>query len=182
MKTSSQTVAKRTKADQHEQFSKIPPGDRLRALTVRAIMTGEVCTARPTWTLLDAARVMRDKHVSGLPVVDDTNRVVGVLSEFDILADLDRSVGVGSVRGVLDLLLEVEGRTTLSRLDQCLRRLEKVRVAEVMTQRVVTVDPDASMGEAARLLRAFSARRLPVVEAGHLAGIVTYQNIVDALG
>ncbi len=159
-------------------YSEIPTGDRARALTVRAIMTREVVTARPTWSLLRAARTLREKRVSGLPVLDDTDRVVGVLSERDILADLDRSVGVGSVRGVLDLLLESEARTTISRFDQCLRRLEHARVSEAMTRRVVTVDPDASMGEAARILRTFSVKRLPVVDEGRLVGILTRQNIV----
>jgi CBS domain-containing protein len=145
-------------------------------------MTHDVYTARPSWSLLDAARVMREKHVSGLPVLDDANRVVGILSECDILADLDRAVGVGSARGVLDLLLEAEGRSTLSRIDQCLRRLEKAHVEETMIKRVVTVDPDASMAEAIRLLRVYSIRRLPVVDGGRLAGIVTRENIVGALG
>ncbi len=162
-------------------FSKIPIGDRLRALTVGAIMTREVFTARPQWTLLEATQRMREKHVSGLPVVEEGDRVVGVLSERDVLADLDRAVGVGSVRGFLDLLLELEAVTTINRLDQCLRRLEKARVAEAMTSRVVSVDPDASMGEAARRLRAFGVKRLPVVDEGRLVGIVTRQNIVDAL-
>ncbi len=182
MKAVSHSAANKAPAPDPEEFTNIPPADRARALTVRAIMTREVCTARPAWSLLDAARVMRDKHVSGLPVVDDGDRVVGVISEFDILADLDRALGVGSVRGVLDLLLEAESRTTVSRLQRSLRRLEKTKVEEVMTRRVVTVDPDASMGEAARLLRVFTIRRLPVVEGGRLVGIVTHENIVDALG
>ncbi len=181
MKKPSQMPASKVRTQESAAYSGISPGDRPRALTVRAIMTREVVTARPTWSLREAAQAMRDKRVSGLPVVDDTDRVVGVLSEWDILAELNRSVGLGSARGILDLLLEVQGGATLSRLDRCLRRLGKARVAEVMVRRVVTVDPDSSMGEAARLLRAFSVKRLPVVEEGRLVGILTRQNIVDAL-
>ena len=144
-------------------------------------MTHEVFTAQPHWSLLEATQRMREKHVSGLPVVEEGNKIVGVLSERDVLADLDRAVGVGSVRGFLDLLLELEAVTTINRLDQCLRRLEKARVSEAMSRRVVTIDPDASMGEAARQLRAFGVKRLPVVDEGRLVGIVTRQNIVDAL-
>ena len=162
-------------------LAKIPAGDRLRALTVGEIMTREVFTAQPRWSLLQATQTMREKHVSGLPVVEEGDRVIGILSERDVLADLDRAVGVGSVRGFLDLLLELEAVTTINRLDQCLRRLENARVADAMSSRVVSVDPDASVGEAARRLRTFGVKRLPVVDEGHLVGIVTRQNIVDAL-
>jgi len=182
MNAESQTLGKLAHKQESPSFSWITPSDRPRALTVRAIMTPDVITARPTWSLLEAARVMRSKHVSGLPVLDEHDHLVGMLSEWDIIADLDRAVGVGTVRGILDLLIEVEGRVTAARLDQCLRRLEKGRVSDAMVRTVVTVDPEASMGEAARMLHAFSVNRLPVVEEGRLIGILTHQNIVDALG
>ncbi len=171
----------RTEAPAPTEFSDIPPNDRPRALTVRQVMTSETFTAGPSWSLLEAAQTMRDKHVSGLPVVDEKDQVLGVVSERDILAELDRSVGLGSPRGVLELLLDVAGRASASRMEQCVRRLERAHVSEVMTRRVVTIDPDSSMGEAARLLRAYSVKRLPVVENGRLIGIVTRQNLADAL-
>ena len=163
------------------EYSWITPSDRPRALTVRQIMTSEVFTAGPSWSLLDAARLMRDKHVSGLPVLDEHDRLVGILSEWDILADLDRAVGIGTVRGILDLLLEAEKGQTAARLEQCLRRLERGHVSEAMVRRVVSVDPEASMGEAARMLRVYSVNRLPVLDGDRLVGIVTHENIVDAL-
>jgi CBS domain-containing protein len=181
MSEPSQILTSHAPAEDSKEYTEIPPGDRLRALTVRQIMTREVVTARPTWSLLQATQTMREKHISGLPVVDENEHVVGVLSERDVLADLDRAVGVGSVRGFLDLLLELEDRPGVHRLDGCLRRLERARVSEAMTRRVVTVDPDASMGEAARLLRVFSVKRMPVLEDKRLIGILTRQNIVDAL-
>jgi len=181
MRTGTEPLMQPTRKHEASEYSWITPTDRPRALTVRAIMTPDVFIARPSWSLLEAARVLRNKHVSGLPVLDNHDRLVGILSEWDILADLDQSVGVGTVRGILDLLLEAEGRARAARLDQCLRRLEKARVEDVMVRRVVTVDPEASMGEAARLLHTFSVNRLPVIEDGRLVGILTHQNIVDAL-
>lgn len=182
MNAVAETQERRATKEEVEDFSSITPKDRPRALTVRVIMTPEVFTARPEWTLLEAARTMRDRRVSGLPVVDEHENLVGILSEWDILADLDRAVGVGTVRGILDLLLEAkEGRAATARLEQCIRRLEKARVAETMVHRVVTVDPETSMGEAARLLRKYSVHRLPVMDGGRLIGIVTDENIVDAL-
>jgi CBS domain-containing protein len=144
-------------------------------------MATELTIATPNWSLLDAAKAMRKSRVSGLPVIDEESNLVGVLSEKDIFADLDHAVGLGKVRGLLDLLLELRGDVGSSRLEQCLRRLEHGKVREAMTQRVITTDPWTSIGEAARLMREFRVKRLPVVSGGRLVGIVTHENIVGAL-
>jgi CBS domain-containing protein len=144
-------------------------------------MATELTIATPSWSLFDAAKAMRKSHVSGLPVIDEESRLVGVLSEKDIFADLDQAVGIGKIRGLLDLLLELRGDVGSSRLEQCLRRLEHGKVGEAMTTRVVTTDPWASIGEAARLMREFSVKRLPVVSGNRLVGIVTRENIIEAL-
>jgi CBS domain-containing protein len=159
----------------------LTPQDRLRGLVARDVMTREVVTVRADASLAFAANTMRQRRVSGLPVVDAQDRLVGVLSERDILADLDKSVGIGHVRGILDLLLEAGGHLQIQRLDQALRRLENAKVAEAMATRVVSVDADASVGETARLLRQFSIKRLPVLTGDRLVGIITRTNIVEAL-
>jgi CBS domain-containing protein len=181
MTAQSQISKRQTYTEGSTDFSWITPTDRPRALTVRRIMTTAVISARPNWSLLEAARTMRDNQVSGLPVLDEKEQLVGILSEWDIMSDLDRAVGVGTVRGVLDLLLDAERGKTAARLEQCLRRLQRGRVSDVMIRRVVTVDPESSMGEAARMLHRYSVRRLPVVEDNRVIGIITYENIVDAL-
>ncbi len=157
------------------------PHERLRGITVGSTMTRELTIATPQWTLLDAAKAMRKSHVSGLPIVNAEGQLVGVLSEKDIFSDLDRAVGIGKIRGLLDLFLELRGDTASRRLEQCLRRLEHGKVEEAMTTRVVTTDPWASIGGAARLMRQFGVKRLPVVTGGRLVGIITRENIVSAL-
>lgn len=155
----------------------VPRGD---LCPVRAVMTTVLTVATPSWTLLAAARAMRQHRVSGLPVVDAEARVVGVISEKDLLQDLDRSVGIGHIRGFLDLLLELEGSPTASRLENCLRRLEGGHVSEAMSTPAVTIGPETTVAEASRILRHRGFKRLPVVERGRLIGLITQANLWDA--
>ena len=160
-------------------YAILPSEDRLWAAIVLSVMMDKVLTIGPEWPLVAAAQVMRQRRISGLPVVDEGHHLVGVLSEKDILADLDRAEGIGRVRGVIDLLMEGRNRRGGSHLEQSLRRLEHAKVSQAMATRPVVIDADASMGQALRLLRQFSVNRLPMVEGEQLGGIITRQDILD---
>lgn len=144
-------------------------------------MERAVVVAGPGETLLDAARRLRDHRVSGLPVVDPSLRVVGVLSERDIDRELHRAAGLLTFRGVLDLVLALEGSADPDRIRQAVGHLRNVRVREAMTSHPVTVDPNDTVGEALRLLDQHSVARLPVVDNGRLVGIVTRTDVVHRL-
>ncbi len=153
-----------------------------RPVRVGAVMSADVLTVAPDARLGEAARLLRERHISGLPVVDPTDHVVGVLSERDIVRGLDRATGVDSPRGLLDLLLESAPPKGESLLEVCRSHLKNARVRDVMTPRVVTVDRDAPLVEAARKMRLHGVKRLPVVDAqGRLVGIVTRADIVQAV-
>jgi CBS domain-containing protein len=149
---------------------------------VADVMTRLVVTAPPDARLDEAARLLREHHISGLPVVEPPHRVVGLLSERDIVRALHRATGVESPRGLLDLLLESAPSKGESLLEVCRRQLRNTRVSDAMSTRVVTVDRDAPLTEAARLMRAHGVKRLPVVDArGGLIGIVSRADIVQAV-
>jgi CBS domain-containing protein len=145
---------------------------------VSDVMTRTVTVVRPQARLEVAARLMRETHVSGLPVVGEDEKLVGILSESDIVRDLDRAVGVASSRGILDLILgsaPVQGESTL---DACRHRLARGRVVEVMVRKVVTVGPQDSVAQAARQLSGGRVNRLPVIdERGRVVGIVTSDDL-----
>jgi CBS-domain-containing membrane protein len=149
---------------------------------VADVMTRTVVTTTPNARLEEAARLLREHHVSGLPVVTPPHRVVGLLSERDIVRSLDRATGVDSPRGLLDLLLDSAPAKGESVLEVCRRQLRNARVADAMSPHVVTVDRDAPLLEAAQLLRVHGVKRLPVVDArGALVGIVSRADVVQAV-
>jgi len=149
---------------------------------VAEVMTRIVVTTTPDARLDEAARSLREHHISGLPVVAPPHHVVGLLSERDIVRALHRATGVDSPRGLLDLLLESAPPKGESVLEVARRQLHNARVSDAMSHRVVTVDRDAPLVDAARLMRVHGVKRLPVVDAdGRLVGIVSRADIVQAV-
>lgn len=144
-------------------------------------MTRRVYSVTGTWSLLSVARLLRNHHISGVPVIDRSDRVVGVLSESDLYDELHRSTGVGSARGLLDLLLTAGGYKSPQLLNQCLHHLRHARVAGTMRTPAVVLGPGASLGEAAELMNRHGFNRLPVVDEGRLVGIVSRQDLVEAV-
>ncbi|HYK92733.1 MAG TPA: CBS domain-containing protein [Thermoplasmata archaeon] len=150
----------------------------MSALKVRDVMSRAVHTVSTRASLLGAARVMRRQRVSGLPVLDGASQLVGIVSEKDIVRDLNRAAGVASDRGLLELLLAARRPNHPTILDVCEQRLLRARVTDVMTREVVTVHPDDSVGEAIRKLRTHGIKRLPVVDGRRVVGIVTRNDLL----
>ena len=157
------------------------PSDLLRPYLVEDLMTTPVYTARPDESLLSAARTMRQHHISGLPVVDPEGRVLGVLSEKDIVRTLDRQVGVGHARGILDILLAGYEPRRQDLLKRSVAALLNGLVHEAMSHPPATVEADAPLSEAWHLLTLYSVNRLPVVRDGLLTGILTRQDVLHVL-
>ncbi len=139
-------------------------------------MTSDVISVAEDATLLEASRLMRRHHISGLPVVDQNQRVIGVLSEKDIAHALDE----GSPRDLIELVLDPPG-VTEARVRRMRDRLETARVSEHMTHEPFTIPPDAPVEAAAQIMRERKVNRLPVLERGRLVGIITRNDVIGVL-
>jgi CBS domain-containing protein len=149
----------------------------MMAMRVAEIMTREVRTTRPEAPLREAAATMAAAGVSGLPVCDGDGRIVGMLSEGDILRLFQR-VAVPTYVDILGGVFPIPPPAVLERQ---LREVTAYRVDQVMTRGAVTITPQAEVAEAARRMRARGVKRLPVVdEADRLVGIVSRADIVRA--
>lgn len=157
------------------------PSDRVKRFLVRDVMSAPVYTARENWSLLDAARTMRTVHISGLPVVDAKDAVVGILSERDLTHDLDRAFGLESPRGMLDLLLAAGGKGGEKLIERYMDRMRRAKVSEAMSKKPVTIEEDATLGEAVSLIRQYGVNRLPVVKDGRLVGVLTRLDVLEIL-
>lgn len=136
-------------------------------MLVRNCMTSAVRTVTPETTFDHALQTLRANKVRRLPVVDARGRVVGIVAEKDLL-----NAGPSSA-------------TTLSRFEAP-ELLAGLKVAELMSRRVINVGPDIPIEEAARMLADNKIGGMPVVEDGRLVGIVTETDIfrvmVEMLG
>jgi CBS domain-containing protein len=139
-------------------------------MKVRDIMTTDPVKVTGGTRLKEAARLMVRHRVSGLPVVDEAGKLIGIVSEGDFIrreAGRDRPHGVSLLDAVFG-----EGE---------LQPVGAETVAEVMTRSVVTITPEATVGEAARVMGRRSVKRLPVVDLeGDLVGIVSRSDVVGA--
>ena len=134
--------------------------------TVQEIMTARVIWVSKDATFREMAVALREHRVSAFPVVDDDHKVIGVVSEADMLAKeaLDDEPGV--LAGILH------------RKDQAKAR--GVTAGDLMTAAVVAVRPEDTVEHAARLMYDRRVKRLPVTDAdGHLAGIISRADVLS---
>ena len=145
-------------------------------MKVSDIMTSPVYTIRDRDTVGDAARLMADEGVSALPVLDDNGGVVGILSHTDFFLHPVRYPGAGG--HVFDIL----GRyASLETIEDVSRSISTRPVREVMKTPVDTIDHDADIAEVARRMLGSSRNRLPVMENGKLAGMVSRHDFVKLI-
>jgi CBS domain-containing protein len=146
-------------------------------LKVRDIMQTQVVTVGPGTTVRELADVLAKHKISGVPVVDDQRRVLGMVSEADIIlqdADLHFPYYVQFLDSVIYL-------QSLGKFEERFRRAFGSKVAQVMSEDVIAISSQASVRDAATLMADHKVNRLPVVDGGTLVGIVTRGDIVQAI-
>jgi CBS domain-containing protein len=131
--------------------------------TVEEVMTRDIIAVRPDTSLRTATELMLEHAISGMPVVDEEGRLVGMLSKTDLVRHR----------------LADEDETTVARLPSGQHLLEGTTVEDVMTRQVLTVREGASLCEAAKILVNAGVHRVPVVTgSGALAGLISTSDIV----
>jgi CBS domain-containing protein len=141
--------------------------------TVQDVMTQPAISVPPDATIRQVARLLVERGVSGLPVVDADGRVVGVVSEGDLLV---KGVGPDSVPHRPLERLFGESRET----QEALARVEARTAGEAMTAPAITIDASESLRGAAKLMTDHRIKRLPVVSGDRLVGIITRADLVRA--
>ncbi len=138
---------------------------------VRDIMTTMVITVKKETDLHEAARLLSDHKISGMPVVDDQNHVVGVVSEADILT----LAGMKKEHTFKDILRNIIGEPVPTRVGGNL-------VQDVMSMPALTTSADEDIKKVAIILDERRIKRLPVVDnQGKLIGIISRGDIVRAI-
>jgi CBS domain-containing membrane protein len=143
-----------------------------REVTAAEIMTTDVLTVTPGTPVAEVAAVMGQRGVSGVPVVDAGQRVVGVISEKDFLTRM----GVQDAKNFMSLVagcLKTKGCVALP--------IKTALAGDLMSSPAVTVAPDTPVKDIARLLTQKSINRVAVSDpAGRLLGLVSREDIVKA--
>ncbi len=146
---------------------------------VREIMDRDPVTVTPDADIQTVVRTLREHELPGVPVVDGDGRCVGVVTEADLV--LPDEQGDLHLPHYIDLFGGLIFLEPLSRFEERLRKAFASRAADMMTADPVTVTPDTTVQEAARIVHESGHNRLPVVENGRLVGLVTRVDLLGAL-
>jgi CBS domain-containing protein len=151
----------------------------MAAQTVREIMDTDIATVRPDDSTETVLRTMREHELPGVPVVNDAGRCLGIITEADlVLSDQQSDLHLPHYFELFGGVVFLE---PVQRFEERLRKAFGSRARDLMTPDPVTISPDASVQEAARVIARRKHNRLPVVEHGRLVGVVTRLDVLDAL-
>ena len=116
---------------------------------VEEIMNRQVISVRPEMTLAEAVKLFTENHVGGAPVVDGRGKIVGMISELQML----------------EVVFDLDARKAL--------------VSDYMIEDFQSATPQDSLSHVAQLFAFFSFRGLPIVEKGRLVGIITRRSLMN---
>ena len=140
-------------------------------LTVRDIMHRDVITVSPEDTLKDVANKLYRYKVSGMPVVDDDSKPVGMISERHLIK--------AALPDFESLIQNLSMSPDTEPFDDLLRREDEIKVKDIMTTRLYTTSEDTPIVEVAALMLFRNIRRIPVVQDGKLIGMILRRDIVS---
>ena len=144
-------------------------------MKARDVMTLGVYTVKPTTSVKDVARLFMQRRISAVPVVDDQGKIIGIVSEGDLLHRSEISTQRRHPWW-LDLMV----RDEVLDAEEYIKAHAK-QVADIMTRNVITAEPDTPLQEIAETLEKYGIKRLPIVRDGRLVGIVSRANLVQAI-
>jgi len=146
-------------------------------LQARDIMTKEVLSVSPETLVSDLAKTLVGKKISGVPVVDADGRLVGIVTQSDLVMR-DQELELPPALNILDFHLYLQVPSHL------FRKLEKMlgaTVADIMSPKPVTISPDTPVPRLAALMAKQKVHTLPVLEAGKIVGIIGKMDLVRGL-
>jgi CBS domain-containing protein len=138
------------------------------------IMTRPVISITPETAIADAANTMLQKHISGLPVVDASGKLIGIVSEGDFIRRSE--IGTQRKRGRFLKFILGPGKEANDFVREHGRK-----VAEIMTPEPLTITEDTQLEEIVELMEKNNVKRLPVMRGDKLVGIVSRANLLQAV-
>lgn len=146
-------------------------------LKAKDIMTKEVITVSPDTEIANAAKILLENRINGLPVVDAFGRLVGILCQSDLVIQ-QKSIPIPSVFTLLESFIPL---TSMKRIDKEVEKIAALTVKQAMTPDPVTIGPEADIEEVARLMVDKKYHTLPVVEGDKVVGIVGKEDVLKTL-
>lgn len=149
-------------------------------IKIKDIMTKNVISCSPDTSVKEAARLMYLNGLTGMPVLDERDELVGIITEYDLIRVEDH-LHLPATFGLLGTLLTLDNPFNGDEVEKQLKKLAATKVSELMTRDVKTISSDATIEDAADLILHKKVNPVPVVDAGKLVGIISRADIVKLI-
>ena len=146
-------------------------------LKAKDIMTKEPITVSPETEIVHATKLLLENRINGVPVIDETGKLVGILCQSDLIAQ-QKKLPVPSFFTFLDGLITL---TSMKQFEKEVQKIAAITVSQAMTPNPVVVRPDTDIEEVAALMVDSGFHTIPVVDKGALVGIVGKEDILRTL-
>ena len=146
-------------------------------ITAKDIMTTDVITISPEAEIAQAAKLLLENRINGVPVVNEAGELVGILCQSDLIIQ-QKNIPLPSLFTFLDGFIPL---TSSKKLDEEVEKIAATKVEDAMTANPVTVTPDTGIEEVAGFMVEKGYHTLPVVDAGKLVGIVGKEDVLRTL-
>lgn len=143
-------------------------------MLAKEIMTKEVTSVKSQDLVEDVIKILMEKNISGVPVVDDEERVIGIVTEGDLIYR-SKKLRIPTFFSILDGYVFLESTKTI---EKQLKKMVGYRVEDVMTTEVITVEDDQTVEEVATLMTKEKINRVPVIKDNRLVGIISRRDII----
>lgn len=146
-------------------------------LNASDIMTTEVITVKKDTSLQDLARILYDNHINGVPVVDDEDRLIGIICESDLIRK-DKKLHIPTVVSVFDAVFYLESPR---KLEKEIERINATHVEDLYTKDVLTIDEKTEIDEIATIMTQKKIYTIPVVDGDRVVGIIGKSDLIRTL-
>jgi len=141
------------------------------------IMTKKVIVVHPETEIVQAARLLLEHHINGLPVVDQEGHLEGMICQDDLITQ-QKKIPLPSYFILLDSLIPLFSQKDI---EKALKKMAAITVAEAMSPDPITVEPSTDLEEIATLMVKHTIHTVPVIDQGRLVGIIGKEDILKTL-
>ncbi|MFB3926589.1 MAG: CBS domain-containing protein [Syntrophales bacterium] len=146
-------------------------------LRAKDIMTKKVITVSPETEILEAARILLQNHLNGLPVVDDENRLKGIICQSDLIYQ-QKKIPLPSFFTILDGTIPLR---LPADVDAEMRKIAALKVSQAMTPDPISIEPETTLDEIATLMVKHKVHTLPVQDRGILVGVIGKEDVLRTI-
>jgi CBS-domain-containing membrane protein len=147
-------------------------------LKAKDIMTRDVITVRPETTIEELARILIERKISGVPVLNEKGEVTGIVTENDLISQ-NKRMHIPTVMRLFDAYIVLGSP---GKLEREIRRMAAATVGDICTKKVITVTEETPVEDVATIMAEKSVHLIPVVEGKTMKGIIGKIDVIRGVG